>query len=625
MTTYPYFAKIQKQELLDHTVFYPDHTDHIYKRNYMQRTEYCGNIRKEHIGKTIVLAGWVHSRRDHGGVIFIDLRDREGIVQIVFQPERKEIFAQAEKIRSEFVLQVSGVTRLRPPGTENPNMPTGEVELVAETLEVINSCPGLPFEISDYTETSEELRLKYRYLDMRRPNVAKNFILRHKMLQAVRNYLSKEGFLEIETPFLTKSTPEGARDFLVPSRLNQGSFYALPQSPQLFKQILMVAGFDKYFQIARCFRDEDLRADRQPEFTQVDLEMSFVEEDDVMTVTENLLALVFKEALGMQLALPFPRLAYDEAMLRYGSDKPDTRFGMEISDLTAELANCGFKVFSETIKKGNVVRAITVPGGAEFSRSDIDELTKYAGEMGARGLAWMKITAAGPESNIVKFFSPENLEAIQKKLGSTVGDILLFVADEPGVSASVLGALRIRLGKQLKMIDKDKFNFLWVVDFPMFEWGKEEKRWNAVHHPFTAPKAEEAAQLDGDNSKLGGLKARAYDVVLNGTELGGGSIRIHREDMQEKIFSLLNIKAEEARERFGFLLDALRFGAPPHGGLALGFDRMCALILGEESIREVIAFPKTQKAADPLSGAPAAVDEKQLRELGIKFNEKPPK
>ena len=610
MTTTPDFAKIQHNIIIE-------------KELLMQRTEYCGNIGNGHIGKTITLCGWVHSRRDHGGVIFIDLRDREGLVQIVFQPEKKEIFAQSEKIRSEFVLKVTGFVRLRPPGTENPNMATGEIELVAEALEIINACPGLPFEISDYTETSEELRLKYRYLDLRRPNVAKNFILRHKMLQAVRGYMTAKGFIEIETPFLTKSTPEGARDFLVPSRLNHGNFYALPQSPQLFKQILMVAGFDKYFQVVKCFRDEDLRADRQPEFTQVDLEMSFVEEDDVMSVTENLIALVFKEALGKDITVPFPRLAYDEAMLRYGSDKPDTRFGMEISDLTSELAACGFKVFAETIKKGGVVRAITVPGGAEFSRSDIDELTKFAGEFGARGLAWMKITAAGPESNIVKFFSPENLEAIQKKLGSKAGDILLFVADEPQVSAAVLGALRIKLGKRLNLIDKDKFNFLWVIDFPMFEWDKEEKRWNAVHHPFTAPKADEAGQLDGDSSKLGGLKARAYDVVLNGTELGGGSIRIHKEDMQEKIFSLLNIKADEARERFGFLLDALKFGAPPHGGLALGFDRMCALLIGEESIREVIAFPKTQKAACPMSGAPATVSEKQLRELGIKFTAKP--
>jgi aspartyl-tRNA synthetase len=591
----------------------------------VQRTDYCGNIRKTHVGQTVTLCGWVHSRRDHGGVIFVDLRDREGLMQIVFQPEKKEIFAQSEKIRSEFVLKAVGVVRERPAGTENANMATGSVELVVDSLEIINSCPGLPFEISDYSETSEDIRLKYRYLDLRRPQVAKNFILRHKMLQVVRNSLSNQGFLEIETPFLTKSTPEGARDFLVPSRLNPGNFFALPQSPQLFKQILMVSGFDKYFQLARCFRDEDLRADRQLEFTQIDLEMSFIEEGDVMAVIENLIALVFKEALGKTVTLPFPRLSYAESMLRYGSDKPDTRFGMEITDLTSELANCGFKVFAETIKKGNVVRAICVPGGAEFSRTDIDNLTKFAGEFGAKGLAWMKITAAGPESNIVKFFSPENLEAMQKKTGAKAGDLLLFVADEPKVSATVLGALRVKLGKQLNMIDKEKFNFLWVVDFPMFEWDKDEKRWNAMHHPFTAPKTEDLALLDGsDTSKFGEIRARAYDVVLNGTELGGGSIRIHKEDLQEKIFKLLNISKEDAQEKFGFLLDALRFGAPPHGGLAIGFDRMCALLLGEESIREVIAFPKTQKAVCPMSGAPGVVSEKQIRELNIKLNIKAP-
>lgn len=589
----------------------------------MQRTDYCGDIRKDHIGKTVTLCGWVHSRRDHGGVIFIDLRDREGIVQAVFQPEKKDIFLQAEKVRSEFVLKIIGAVRQRPVGTENPNMPTGVVEVVVETLEIINACPGLPFEISDYRETSEDLRLKYRYLDLRRPNVARNFIVRHKMLQAVRNFLSNNGFIEIETPFLTKSTPEGARDFLVPSRLNNGNFFALPQSPQLFKQILMVAGFDKYFQVVKCFRDEDLRADRQPEFTQVDLEMSFIEEDDVIAVIENLIALIFKETVNKNISLPFPRLSYAEAMLRYGSDKPDTRFGMEISDLSTELASCGFKVFGETIKKGGVVRAITVPGGEKFSRSEIDELTKYANEFGAKGLAWMKITAAGPESNIVKFFSPENLSAIQSKLGSKPGDIVLFVADEPNVSATVLGALRVKLARQLGMIDKDKFNFLWVVDFPMFEWDKEEKRWNAMHHPFTSPKTEDLPLLDGtDPTSFGKIKARAYDVVLNGTELGGGSIRIHKEDVQSKIFKLLNITETDAKEKFGFLLDALRFGAPSHGGIALGFDRMCALILGEESIREVIAFPKTQKAVCPMSNAPGAVSEKQLKELGIKLNTK---
>jgi aspartyl-tRNA synthetase len=588
----------------------------------MERTQYCGALRSADTGKTAVLFGWVHSRRDHGGVIFIDLRDREGIAQVVFQPENQAIFSQAEKLRSEFVLRVAGTVRPRPAGTENPNMPTGQVEVVAAELEIINTAPGLPFEISDYTETSEEVRLKYRFLDLRRPSVQKNFILRHRLLQAVRKNLSDAGFLEIETPFLTKSTPEGARDFLVPSRLSHGTFYALPQSPQLFKQILMVSGFDKYFQIARCFRDEDLRADRQPEFTQVDLEMSFVDENDVIAVIEQLLAVVFREALGKEITLPFPRMPYAEAMLRYGSDKPDTRFGMEIVDFSAELKACGFKVFADAVAKGGVVRAICVPQGGSFSRSEIDDLTKYVSEFGARGLAWMKVTAAGLESNIVKFFSAEDQAAIQKKLGAQPGDLVLFLADVPSVVAQGLGALRLRIGKHLKLIDTTKYNFLWVVDFPMFEWDTEEKRWSAMHHPFTAPKKEDLPLLD-DHARCGEMRARAYDVVLNGVELGGGSVRIHQEAVQEKIFKTLNIAAEEARERFGFLLEALSYGAPPHAGIALGFDRLCALLLGEESIREVIAFPKTQKAADPLSGAPDTVSEKQIRELGIRFREIP--
>jgi aspartyl-tRNA synthetase len=573
-----------------------------------------------------MLYGWVHSRRDHGGVIFIDLRDRDGICQVVFQPEKPEMFASAEKLRSEYVLGITGLVRRRPGGTENPNMPTGAVEVVAETLEIINACPALPFEISDYTETSEELRLKYRFLDLRRPAVQKNFLLRHAMLQATRQYLSQQGFLEIETPFLTKSTPEGARDFLVPSRLNHGTFYALPQSPQLFKQILMVAGFDKYFQLARCFRDEDLRADRQPEFTQVDMELSFVDEDDVIAVIEGLIKALFKEALGKDVVTPFPRLTYADAMLRYGSDKPDTRFAMEIKDLSDLLKSCGFKVFNDVIAKGGVVRGLCVSGGAAMSRSSIDELTKFVGEYGARGLAWMKVTENGPESNIVKFFSKEELDAVVAALAAKPGDLLLFLADTEKVVAQGLGALRLKLARDMNLIDKTKFNFLWVVDFPLLEWDKEEKRWSAMHHPFTAPKDEDLPLLDLElaDKRIGATRARAYDVVLNGTELGGGSIRIHREQVQEKIFRVLNFTKEDAREKFGFLLDALTYGAPPHAGIALGFDRLCALMLGEESIRDVIAFPKTQKAADLMSGAPDRVSERQLRELGIKINVKQP-
>lgn len=586
----------------------------------MKRSCYCGKVDESFIGKEIVVSGWVHSRRDHGGVIFIDLRDREGLVQIVFQPEEKEIFVQAEHLRSEYVLSVKGLVRNRPEGTVNPNMYTGKVEIVVKELEIINACPVLPLEVDDYKETSEEIRLKYRYLDLRRPSFQKNFIIRHKISQSIREYLNSEGFLEIETPFLTKSTPEGARDFLVPARLSHGSFYALPQSPQIFKQILMVAGFDKYYQIARCFRDEDLRADRQLEFTQVDMEMSFIEERDIMTIIENMLSKIFKEVLGKEIQTPFLRMSYDEAMLRFGSDKPDTRFQMEIKDFTKELANCGFGVFKNVIEKGNVVRGLCITGGAKFSRSEIDGLTKFVGEFGAKGLAWMKITATGAESNIVKFFSRDEIDTIINKLEAKDGDLVVFLADEVEVVAQGLGALRLKMGKQLGMIDKSKFNFLWVVDFPLFAWDKEEKRWVANHHPFTAVKEEDVDKLTQENA--GKAKARAYDVILNGVELGGGSIRIHKSDIQKKVFNLLNITEESAREKFGFLLDALTYGAPPHGGLAIGFDRLCALLVGEESIREVIAFPKTQKAICPLSNAPSEVSEKQLRELGIKINQK---
>lgn len=586
----------------------------------MKRSCYCGKVNEEFIGKEIVVSGWVHSRRDHGGVIFIDLRDREGLVQIVFQPENKEIFSQAEHLRSEYVLSVKGLVRNRPEGTVNPNMYTGKVEIVVNELEIINACPVLPLEVDDYKETSEEIRLKYRYLDLRRPSFQKNFILRHRISQTIREYLNREGFLEIETPFLTKSTPEGARDFLVPARLSHGCFYALPQSPQIFKQILMVAGFDKYYQIARCFRDENLRADRQLEFTQVDMEMSFIDEQDIMTIVENMLSKIFKDVLNKEIKTPFLRMPYDEAMLRFGSDKPDTRFAMEIKDFTKELANCGFGVFKNVISKGNVVRGLCITGGAKFSRSEIDGLTKFVGEFGAKGLAWMKITSTGAESNIVKFFTKEEIDTIINKFEAKDGDLVVFLADEVEVVAQGLGALRLKMGKQLGMIDKNKFNFLWVVDFPLFTWDKEEKRWVANHHPFTAVKEEDMDKLTQENA--GKAKARAYDVILNGVELGGGSIRIHKSNMQSKVFNLLNITEESAREKFGFLLDALTYGAPPHGGLAIGFDRLCALLIGEESIREVIAFPKTQKAICPLSNAPSEVAEKQLRELGIKINQK---
>ncbi len=581
----------------------------------MKRSCYCGDIRESSIGKEIVVCGWVHSRRDHGGVIFVDLRDREGILQIVFQPENKEIFEMAEKLHSEYVIAVKGLARNRPVGTLNPNMPTGNVELVAAELKILNTSPRLPFEISDYIDTSEELRLKYRYLDLRRPNFQKNFVMRHKISKEIRNFLNEEGFLEVETPFLTKSTPEGARDFLVPSRLHRGNFFALPQSPQLFKQILMSAGFDKYYQIARCFRDEDLRADRQPEFTQVDIEMSFVDEEDVMGVIERMLTRVFKMALNLDIKIPFDRMSYSEAILRFGSDKPDTRFEMEIEDFSQELKNSRFSIFSSVILKGGIVRGLCIPKGANFSRSEIDGLTKFVGEYGAKGLAWMKIIDAGADSNIAKYFKEDEIKAFVSKLNAKSGDLIVFLADEEKTVAQGLGALRLKVGRESGLINKNKLNFLWVVDFPLMEWDKEEQRWQSLHHPFTLPK--DADSLTKENA--GRAKAKAYDVVLNGVELGGGSIRIHRSDIQRKIFNILDISDESAEKKFGFLLEALTYGAPPHGGMALGFDRLCALIAGEDSIREVIAFPKTQKAVDPLSNAPAAVSDKQLKELGVRI------
>ncbi|MDR2395687.1 MAG: aspartate--tRNA ligase [Endomicrobium sp.] len=580
----------------------------------MKRSMYCGKVTESSIGQEVTVCGWVHSRRDHGGVVFIDLRDREGILQIVFQSENASVFTIAESLRSEYVICVKGNVRKRPEGTNNLNMFTGNVELIVYQIEVLNTSAALPFEISDYVETSEELRLKYRYLDLRRTNFQKNFIMRHKLSNEVRNFLNEEGFLDIETPFLTKSTPEGARDFLVPSRLYHGSFFALPQSPQIFKQILMVSGFDKYYQLARCFRDEDLRADRQLEFTQIDIEMSFVQEEDVMSLVERMLERVCKSVLNIEIKTPFEKISYQDAMLRYGSDKPDTRFDMEIKDFAPELKNCNFSVFASAINKGGIVRGLCIPKGASFSRSEIDALAKFVGEYGAKGLAWMKVTSSGAESNIVKYFKEEEVKATISKLNANVGDLIVFLADEEKIVVQGLGALRLKLGKELGLIDKSKFNFLWVIDFPLMEWNMEEQRWQALHHPFTSPKNPDSINKEN----VGLQKAKAYDVILNGVELGGGSIRIHKSNVQKKIFDILNISDEAANEKFGFLLDALSYGAPPHGGVALGFDRMCALFGGEESIREVIAFPKTQKTLDPLSNAPSQVSDKQLKELGLK-------
>ncbi len=584
----------------------------------MKRTIYCGNLRKNHVGQTSTVCGWIHSRRDHGGVIFCDLRDRTGLVQVVFRPENKDLFEKAQNLGNEFVVQVRAKVTERPAGTRNANIATGDVELEAVDLEVLNSSKPPPFEISDYSEAGEEVRLRYRYLDLRRPPLQKNILRRHQIAQAVRNHLTKEGFIEIETPFLTKSTPEGARDFLVPSRLAIGHFYALPQSPQLFKQILMVGGYDKYFQIVRCFRDEDLRADRQPEFTQVDLEMSFVDEADVQNVIEGFMAEAFQAATGQPFPGPVPHMSYDEAMARYGSDAPDVRYGLELTDFSEIVKACGFQVFSKMVTEGGTVRGITVPKGASFSRKETDDLTQWANTVGARGLAWVKWTAGAPESPIVKFFQPEELSAIRQKAKAQEGDITFFVADQPALVLKVLGLLRRRMAETQKLIPQGQWKFLWVEKFPSFEWDEEAKRWNAVHHPFTAPRPEDWPALR-EGRDLGQARARAYDLVLNGTEIGGGSIRIHRREDQALIFKLLQIPPETAQLQFGFLLEALEFGAPPHGGFALGLDRFVALLSGEPTIRDVIAFPKTQKGQDVMSGAPSPVSPLQLRELGIKL------
>jgi aspartyl-tRNA synthetase len=588
------------------------------------RSHYCGQVNQELLGQAVTIAGWVHRRRDHGGVIFVDVRDREGLLQVVFDPEQAAVFQEAERLRNEFVIKVKGQVRARPAGTVNTNLASGQVELLARELEVLNRSEPLPFQLDEHV--GEEVRLRYRYLDLRREVMNQRLRLRHRITRAMRAFLDAHGFIDLETPMLTKATPEGARDYLVPSRTHPGKFFALPQSPQIFKQLLMIAGFDRYYQIVRCFRDEDLRADRQPEFTQLDVETSFLTQDEIMALMEALVRHFFKEVLDTELPNPLPRLTFAEALRRYGSDKPDLRIPLELIDVADLVRECDFKVFAGPAKEAHGrVAALKVPGGGGMPRSQIDECTAFVARYGAKGLAYIKVNERargrdGLQSPIIKFLSDSALNGILERTQAADNDLIFFGADRAKVVNDALGALRLKIGQDLKLVTPG-WQPLWVVDFPMFEWDAEAKRWVAMHHPFTSPQSEDAAAL---RAQPGEALAKAYDMVLNGSEVGGGSVRIHRQEMQSTVFDLLGINAEEAQKKFGFLLDALKYGAPPHGGIAFGLDRLAMLMAGADSIREVIAFPKTQTAADPLTDAPTEVSEAQLRELHVRVRVPPP-